>query len=45
MGDVDPPEEMNGHQQAAIDVPVPAYNQGGNADNAKRTALIMNHFS
>lgn len=48
MGDDDPPEELpvDGHQQAARDVPVPPYNQGrGNADHAKRTALIMNHFS
>ena len=44
MGDLEPPEEIDAQQQAPRDVPVPAH-QAGNADNAKRTAIVLHHFS
>ena len=41
----DPPEETDGHERAAIHIPVPVYNQAGNSETAERTALILNHCS
>ena len=44
MGDHDPPEEIDADEQAPREVPVPAYNRAGNADDAKRRTIILNHF-